>query len=369
MNKVCPFPDRKAIAETAVEWLVKFDGDNPPTAAELAEFREWLSRSPQHWEEVNNLNAFWSNNILTELMVPLGKYREHERSKGRSRRMRSFLPAAIAAVLILAFVFTFGTVLISPPLEATNGLYVTAVGQQQSITLADGSVLQLNTNSQVKVDYNQQHRNVLLLQGEVHFDVAKKPKLPFRVYGGGGRVQAVGTAFTVYLKNKDMDVLVTEGRVAVATLNNRDSTHPAATGNSADAQSMSDFAAQFEVQDYLEVDEGQGVTVKVADNLTDSGQLSLDMVKTIDQDELTRRQSWREGLLVFSGEPLSEVIDQVGRYTTVTIEIADPAVGAIQIGGRFKAGNVEAMLAALEANFGLQVTKLNYDRVLLSAAQ
>ena len=103
------------------------------------------------------------------------------------------------------------------PITAANGLYATAVGQQTTTVLPDGSQIILNTNSQIRVKYGDQYRQVHLLQGEALFTVAKNSSRPFRVYAGSGQIQAIGTAFSVYLKGPVVQVTVTEGRVALAT--------------------------------------------------------------------------------------------------------------------------------------------------------
>ncbi len=84
---------------------------------------------------------------------------------------------------------------------------------------------------------------------------------------------------------------------------------------------------------------------------------------------MAKRLSWREGILVFAGDPLEVVVDEISRYTTVSIEITDPAVRATRIGGRFRIGETDAMFDHLEANFGLRVTRLSHDRVLVSVAE
>jgi len=78
--------------------------------------------------------------------------------------------------------------------------------------------------------------------------------------------------------------------------------------------------------------------------------------------------AWREGLLAFSGESLETVVNEISRYSTVNIEISDSAVRAIRIGGQVPVGQTDAMLAALEDNFGLRVQRLSPDHVVLSAA-
>jgi transmembrane sensor len=83
--------------------------------------------------------------------------------------------------------------------------------------------------------------------------------------------------------------------------------------------------------------------------------------------ELERRQAWRQGFLVFNGEPLSEVIAEVNRYTPMRIEIADPALNTLKVGGRFRVGEFESMFDVLEKSFGVEVAHLGDQRIQLRA--
>ena len=375
MENIHAFPDRKMIEDEAATWLIKLDSDKPLTNQEQTAFREWLERSAVHRNAINQLNTFWGNNVLTELMVPLGKPETHRGLLANvfAGLMRNVWTAgglsATAAVVTLALTLTL--VLSGNNMIESNGLYVTAVGQQKSIIMADGSTLQLNTNSQVEVEYNDNYRNIRLIQGEVHFDVAKNPALPFRVYAGSRRVQAVGTAFTVYLKDKEVNVLVTEGRVALAAL------ETTATGfeknrvdNGLADSDLIDSSAMLAVDPYAniatknlgELDAGQATTLTVTENF------AAPPVQAFSREELKRMQSWRNGLLVFSGEPLQQVVNEISRYTTVSIEITDPEVRSMEIGGRFRVGDIDGMFSALEENFGLRVNRLAYNRVQLAPA-
>src|SRR5581483_9214616 len=99
---------------------------------------------------------------------------------------------------------------------AAPQIYTTAAGGYERQTLADGSVVELNGNTQVQVAYSPAERRVRLVQGEAHFTVAKNKRRPFWVEAQGVSVRAVGTAFNVRLDPQRVDVLVTEGRVPVA---------------------------------------------------------------------------------------------------------------------------------------------------------
>jgi len=206
--------------------------------------------------------------------------------------------------------------------------------------------------------------------GEAHFTVAKNPARPFRVYAGNGRVQAVGTAFSVYLKDNAIDVTVTEGEVALASVS-RPSTNrlpQQGTSSGTDQSSGSNAIVDIGIVDVLgTIKAGESATIRSA---PDADTVStINAIETVEAQEMARRLSWREGILTFAGDPLEVVVEEISRYTTVSIEFADPAVRAIRIGGRFPIGETDAMFAALEANFELRVTRLSHERVLVSATE
>ena len=361
MTNVSQFPNRQRVQEEAAQWLIKLDGDVPPNKRELEALREWLSRSPMHRQELRELNAFWENNVLTELVVPLGG---HEASENPGEKVWLWMRSlqGIAAAVFLTVFTTFLYVYMEAPQIETNGLYSTAVGQQRRVTLADGSVMQLNTNSQVEVKYNDGYRDIYLLQGEVHFEVAKETDWPFSVYAGVGRVTAVGTAFSIHLTAQDVDILVTEGQVALDTIAppkggmSKVSNSPAGSSTTQTSNVLGRVGL---------LTEGHSITLNTDDVIQSAADNLLDVVEVVSPDKLKVRQAWREGMLVFSGETLEQVVSEINRYSTVSIEITDPEVSKIRIGGRFKVGDVDNMLNVLEANFGLEVERLSYNRAKL----
>ena len=241
MNNISDFPDRAIIEEEAGAWIIMLDSETEPSEQQRQAFKEWMSRSPAHREEVKNLAKFWGKmNILTELAVPQ-HIAPHSRKSRRQKQSSPFISnIAIAAYSLSLAVGIALWVQLAPSNSPQNGLYATAVGQQKTIQLRDGSTLQLNTNSQVRVDYTDQHRDIRLLQGEAHFDVAKNPNKPFRVAAGHGLVQAIGTAFAVYLNGDQLNVTVTEGQVGLQSLRPTYKINPA---KSAAAQPIKSAAA------------------------------------------------------------------------------------------------------------------------------
>lgn len=357
MGTIVGFPDRSEVAKEAASWLIRLDADRPPTHDELNALGEWLRRSPANREELERMAALWGRmNILTELAVPLGHAsRSVESSRFAPPRWwrAGLLVTSAAAMLAVAIVLITRAPLTDPLLE-TNGLYATAVGQQHTTMLADGSRVMLNTNSQIKVEYGEHYRRVYLLQGEALFTVAKHAGRPFRVYAGNGLIEAVGTAFSVHVKGAQVDVAVTEGRVSLATIS---PPHNAVAQPSVDDSTMQSLGL---------LSAGQVATIRVPPMDAEAGSASvLEEIEPIAPEKLAQRLAWREGVLMFSGETLEEVVKELGRYTTVSIEIPDDTIRGMRVGGRFPVGETEAMLSALETNFNLRVIRVSHNRVVL----
>ena len=347
-SKVYKLADRQTIAAEAREWLIRLDGDEEPSQADIAALREWAGQSPAHHEELSRISAFWNDaNILTELSVPL---------QATSRRQRPLRLAAAAAVVLLGIGAVLAFWLYPQPIDATNGIYATAIGELQVRTLADGSVVQINTDSQVQVDYSDARRKIRLLRGEAHFEVVHDPDWPFEVHAGRSMVKAVGTAFSVRLSEDRVKVTVSAGRVDLAVMSDRvdsqDSPPVLETIGTLDHGQSAVFSSQAVGAD--RPDGWVGVIVPEIDTLAEK--------------ELARQLSWREGYLVFAGEHLSYVIDEVNRYTPVTIDIADPALSTLRIGGRFKVGELDAMFDVLESSFDIEVVRLDDQHIQLRPA-
>lgn len=374
--EIVDFPDRRNIAEEAAEWLIRLDSDKELSPEESVSLQEWIARSPAHREELFMTANLWGNmNVLTELAVPLGDTSTGGKAfiAGLYGKLISPSLGAIAATCC-AVVMTVAYFLWSQsaPMFESNGVYVTKVGEQRAIELGDGSVILLNTDSEILVDYRRNFRDIRLVKGEAAFDVASHPERPFRVFAGNERVEAVGTAFTVYLQDDKIDVTVTEGRVALATLSQPQNSVVAERSNRSDSPNSS-LTVLARNEDYVEtlstLIAGQSARIQMQDiNVAASTTSIIENVATVEEQDIARKLSWREGLLTFAGASLEDVVREISRYTTMSIEITDPAVRATKIGGTFPVGETDLLLVTLETNFGLRVTRLSPDHVLLSSA-
>jgi len=377
-DKIVNLRIRHLIAEEAADWMIKLDRDEQPSNEERQALKQWLEQSPLHEEELGKTVKLWGKmNILTELAVPLGVTEVPLGRRSLFEYLRSVLVdyanyGRLAFIIAgLAIAITLVVVKQADPLTSSNGLYATTVGEQKATTLADGSTVLLNTNSQIQVAYGADYRDIHLLKGEVFFTVESQPDYPFRVYVGNGRVQAIGTAFSVYLKDESVDVTVSEGRVAFAAFVNPVEKTIGTRNEMLDTSGVTGARVGSEAG-YVEIvhslTAGQSATISGAIAAHSKTKSVVETVQTLKAHELAGRQSWQKGLLTFTGDPLEQVVNEISRYTTVYIEISDPEVKNIRIGGRFPIGETKAMLDALEANFGLKVTRVGPGHVMLSVA-
>jgi transmembrane sensor len=337
-----------SIQQQAREWLIRMDGDAPLSAEEYAALRKWASRSPAHQAELQRIAIFWNRaNILTELAVPLK--RRAAAASIRSGwtpfgfRLRSLGAAAVVCVAVGVAVWWL------KPGVTTNGIYATAIGRQQTLSLEDGSTVQVNTDSQVEINYEEHLRKVRLLRGEAFFTVAPNSRRPFEVFAASGVVKAVGTAFAVSLQGSNVSVTVAKGRVDVG----------------ADEAGVA-FANGVTVRDLPLA--RPHASLKAGQTATFSDGTAVN-THEISAPELTRRLSWHEGYLVYSGQPLDEVVAEVNRYSAITLEIADPKLRTLSIGGRFRVGDLEAVCDVLQSNFGIRVDRVDDRHIQLRLAQ
>lgn len=362
MKELSDFSSPEVLEAEAAAWITQLDSDRLPTQSDLAAFREWVSRSPRHRDEVERLASIWGElNILTEL---IGKDPRPARLKEQTFLGRlgdivhslAFYPA-MASVLILAGLLVGYTLnrFTDPFAADAEQVYVTAVGEQRRLTLEDGSTVLLNTNTQLEVGYTEGVRKLFLYGGEAHFEVAHDPSRPFEVRALDGVIEAVGTAFSVRLNEFQVEVTVTEGKVRLT----KQTTHPQVQTNP--SGEPAEFANDAEAASYIEV-----TVLEPGDSVSyDEGQVAP--VVTENKQQLASKLSWHKGMLTFAGEPLEKVVEEVSRYTETSIVIADPAISRLRIGGQFRVDDISQLFAALETVFGIQVVYVDDDIVKLFA--
>ena len=368
MTNVSPIAPQAGIRAEARDWVIRFNRDAAPSKADIAALNAWANQSPAHRAELHSAEQVWlEGDQLAELAVPVKAPTTRFIARGLRRLKQLLMPTGtrgFVTAMSLSAILIGATWYINTPAISGNGSYQTAIGEQRTLILKDQSRIQMDTNSKVRIAYSEGIREIYLEQGKAHFDVAKNQDRPFDVYAAGGLVRAVGTAFSVFINNAAVRVTVDEGRVNLARVETPQenlmaqtstvpSTAPSSTGPShSHSQSKpTDIPNQI----FLSVDKGQSA-------LFDQHQQTLTQLA---DNELSQELAWRRGLLIFIGEPLDQVVSEVSRYTATKLEISDPELGKLLIGGRFRTGELEALLDVLEAGFGVQVSYVDRNHIQL----
>ncbi len=351
-NVVTSLPDQAKMREEAGAWLVRLD--RGLDQREQDDLKVWLSTSEAHRRYLHKLASTWDAmgmlETLREMFPLLHDLRPRGTGEAGPARGHSrwwYTLAASAALIVLVA----GTLMLSPldsRLPEARQALATIAGQQTYHVLPDGSRIVLNTRSRVEADFNRRARIVRVYEGEVGFEVAHEVDRPFIVYAGRGLVSAVGTAFSVRVKAGVVDLIVTEGRVGVISN---------ITGDPQAEQLM--MPERFTGNDRSRslISAGHGVRFE---NVIES-------IEPLDAETLERKQAWRQGALIFKGEPLEEVLAEVGRYTDQQLVITDPSIRRVPVGGHFRISDINTLVALLADNFDLDIKVVNSNLIHLSA--
>lgn len=338
-----PDPATTHARQCAAHWLSVLSDENC-TEAERRQFFAWLRASGQHVDEFLRLSRLtgkmnqrelWPDANMAELIaaakasgegnVTALEFQPEVVSTPPERKsVRWPIAATIACVFVLA-----GLIAGRSQIEQWFAPeYVTAVGEQRSITLEDGSVVELNSQSRLKAHFKADLRAIELLDGEAIFRVSKDPHRPFRVRTGATDIVAVGTAFNVKASDSRTVVTVLEGRVRV---NQRDVAERSAAATD---KAISEF--ELAVGDQLIVAKSQPAI----------------RVSLRDTEKVT---SWTERRLIFEDTPLSAAVAEFARYSSHAIRIEDPAVAERKINGVFDATDPASLAEFLRGDETLNV--------------
>jgi transmembrane sensor len=349
-------PPEQTLAE-ASDWFVTFRFDDADAAAR-ERFGEWLRRSPEHIQAYLEIAGVWSElphgdpngridiaALIKQAQAPsadivrLARADTSEQSTRpgfrhagprHASRSRAVLAASIFLVLTLPLALLW--------LGRQGRTYATEVGEQRSITLSDGSVVELNARSRIAVRFSENERDVELVAGQARFKVAHDKARAFKVTVGNGTVTAVGTEFDVYRKANNTLVTVLEGRVAVnldssgasessaATSSDAPPTPPAAPGATATATAPGDLL-------YLTAGEQAIVTAQAAAKPPHA--------------DVQAATAWTEKKMVFDSTPLAEVADEFNRYNTRRLVVTDAQLAALGISGVYSSTDPASLLRFL----------------------
>lgn len=351
MTDVTSFPNMQDIELEAAEWAVRLD--RAEVSAELlADFRAWCSQSKQHRDAAERFCDLWAGtevldafNDLAETQV-VSEPRKIDSTARRRRTWRQAMTGGLtASLLAVAGLVAYQAFMTQEP--SYNEAFLTEVGEQRTLELPDGSTVVLNTDSYLQVDFSKKERRLRLERGEAFFDVAHDPARVFSVNTDRGIVTAVGTAFLVRVQDERINVLVTEGRVALTSVDVFRST------------AHSDTTAVDTMTTIMEVSAGQSAVYNQR----------VEDLNPIAPDAIERQLDWRDGLLSFNGEPLSEVVAEISRYTDTAIEIDDAELAARRVVAIYRVGSIEPMFEALRLTANVEVERIEDGRIRLYQAR
>ena len=350
MNNIRQFSSKEDIQEQACLWISRLDrGLN---SDEKTELDAWLSESNAHRQALLDAASLWDDmSVLNELSGLFPQPTSRQSSKKRNMPKTAvwgiaatFLVMAIAVGVVVQRTWLNST----PEFAAVTQKVQTGVGEQKNVTLADGSKLHLNTNSVVTVDFSSTARNIVLLKGEAHFEVAHAASRPFSVTAGNNTVTAVGTAFNMqYVDDNAFELVVTDGKVLVKDR------------FKASSSNESLFTKRPVAEEGLLMFAGEKATV----------QGKVEARESMSQNDIDDDLAWQQGMIVFKGEPLEAVLAEIGRYTPVRFNISDESLRKRRVAGYFKVGDIDGLLSALKSSFNINYEKVTETSIELKLAK
>lgn len=307
-------PPRPADRDAADWFLAMREHDF--TAADRRAFELWLQAAPEHAEDFQRIQRFWdaSGELRDDFPLTDPGPLPERRGFARDRRWQWSGLAALASLVLVLLVGLSGP-------DDDFVIYSTSPDQIVSGLLDDGSLLFLNARSEVLIDLQDHQRLLALEQGEAFFEVAHDEQRPFVVQTKDGRVQAVGTAFNVRLRDSDTVVTVIEGAVQVEPV----------TGSPVLVRKDEQFifsrrGAQMAGAHRPGIERGDAAA-----------------------------GAWRKRVLVFDNTPFSEAVGQFNRYLIADIRIHDPSLAEMPVSGSFDPLDVTSLIQALQAAFPIRV--------------
>jgi transmembrane sensor len=375
------------IYEEACTWFVEARGGELDHSGRR-ELNRWLRKSPEHLSAYLEIAAIWNegskldpaNKLVADALIrdaleagddnvvslpraitgeiapdlsrgttsgtrptdvsttPTGRSSSKVGVAGFQQWRRLAIAATIAILALLGGMLTMH--------ELSAPIYATALGEQRSIEFADGSSVELNSRSRIRVKYSKQERDVELMEGQALFHVAHDTGRPFIVAVGATRVRAVGTQFDVYKKSSATVVSVVEGRVAVyATERNA-----AAVPRSRPASPPSE---EEPVAPGVTPETGSSFLLAAGEQLTVT---SGSAQKTASPD-ISSATAWTRAEIVFDSATLSDVAEEFNRYNERQLIIEDPDLLDFHISGTFSSADPESLIRFLRQRPGVRVTE------------
>ena len=310
-------------------WLARLHSDARTEETEAA-FRRWLAASPLNRVAFERMTTAW------EATAGLSRAPSFERFPARefSLALRRVLIASAATLAICALITIAAFYVMRLNADAKAETFATAFGERRSFTLSDGSRLQLNTDSLVKVSYGARLRRVTLEKGQARFQAVTNPSRPFVVRVGERQIIALGTAFDVRWTDERLAIVLVEGRVAILPAGD---SYTAATA--------------------------PGTMVLEPGERLEFASPTLAVKSTV---RLDREEAWVKGRVIFDATRLGAAVAEINRYAPRRLKLVNPALADLLISGTFSVDDPNAFARAVAQMFSLQVIEAP-DSVLIGS--
>jgi transmembrane sensor len=348
------------ISEEAAEWFLRLQVDDL-SRPEREQFVEWLREAPAHvaemlriaqvhgalrqfqgWEHLPTSGGTEDSNVVA---IPARRVDPVEDSGERRRSSRNIRWTALAASIGIVFV---AIAFLLPSIRGQ--VILTERGERREVVLDDGSIVQVDPQTHLRVKFDQKTRRIFLENGRALFHVAKNANRPFLVQTDSTMVRAVGTAFGVQREANGVVVTVAEGRVAVV---DRRSQEP----RSGSAPSIDTDAAREKLRQQGSEDKHGPVSevfLTAGEQVIVHGSGDAIPVRKVDA---ARELAWAEGQLIFENQNVQHVVDEFNRYNRVQIHVTDPALADRQISGVFSASDPESFVAFVQTVASVSVAR------------
>lgn len=304
--------DSGEIEACAAAWLERRDS-TIWRAEDQEAFDKWLAESPAHVVTYWRLEGAWASaDRLAVLRAPELDWEMPSRRKFR-------WPALVGIAAMFAVVAGLGTVAAHYLMQPPDRVYSTEVGGKELVTFADGTQIELNTNTTLRARMTTAQRTIWLDHGEAYFQVKHDSSHPFIVYAGDHRITDLGTKFLIRSNPERLEVALLQGRVRIGTANASSQSRLLEPGDEAVATATSFSITKQSLQ-------------RLSDQL-----------------------GWRSGVLNFRYTTLADAVAELNRYNDRKLVISDPTVGHLKIYGTFQLRDVDVFARAVRDALGLHV--------------
>lgn len=324
-------PSADAIKARAAAWLEQSDREDW-SEADRAALESWLAESMAHRTAYWRLEAAWrrTERLAALRSQPSVRAAPDARKPIARKPIRHFLIGMAAALAFVAIVGAAAALIFLRLMSAPTRTYATGLGGLETVAFADGTKIDLDTDTVIRARMTTQERLVWLDRGEAYFRVRHDPAHPLVVMVGDRRVTDLGTQFLVQRDRRDLEVAVLQGRVWL---------------DSPDRQTSSQTSL---------LTAGEVATIA-------AGKMSV-ATKTV--SELTDALAWRQGMLVFHRTTLADAAAQFNRYNRRKLVIGDAKAATIAIDGSFPARDPAAFTDIVQDILHLHVARRGNETVI-----